>query len=174
MRQHRPLLICRYWIACYERARTWRACTSKTLLAMLLHGSGPGLPNRAPLPWHPAAPCISKRRPARGPQVTMFEFSNESFNTDYAGKARATDYGWSLGQWAPVLKGMLPSMKIGANGKPGWWTQGYADYALNNGANWWQQARRPCMPLHSGPCACSAAHTAERRTSAPRSTLWPV
>ena len=82
-------------------------------------------------------------------QVTKFEFSNESFNTDYAGMANAYWYGWSLGQWAPILKAMMPGLQIGANGKPGWWTQGAADVASNNGALWWQQARRrlPLTPI---------------------------
>ena len=80
--------------------------------------------------------------------MTKYEFSNESFNTDYAGMANAYWYGWSLGQWAPVLKGMLPSMQIGANGKPAWNSQGAADVASNNGALWWQQAP-PLQPSHT-------------------------
>ena len=80
-------------------------------------------------------------------QVTKFEFSNESFNTDYAGKANAYWYGWSLGQWAPTLKAMLPGMLIGANGKPSWNSQGAADVASNNGALWWQQVCRQCKAL---------------------------
>ena len=91
----------------------------------------------------------------------MFEFSNESFNTDYAGKANAYWYGWSLGQWAPVLKGMLPGMQIGANGKPGWNSQGAADVASNNGAMWWQQARRPAALSHTAASAWCAGRAAQ-------------
>ena len=71
--------------------------------------------------------------------MTKFEFSNESFNKDYAGYADAYWYGWSLGQWAPVLKAMLSGMQIGANGKPSWSSQGASDVASNNGVQWWSQ-----------------------------------
>ena len=81
--------------------------------------------------------------------MTQYEFSNESFNTDYAGMANAYWYGWSLGQWAPVLKGMLPSMQIGANGKPAWNSQGAADVAQTT-ALCGGSRRRHCSPLTHG------------------------
>ncbi|KAK9834900.1 hypothetical protein WJX81_007315 [Elliptochloris bilobata] len=74
-----------------------------------------------------------------GYKATKFEFSNESFNTDYNGYANAYWYGWSLAQWAPQLKQVMPSASIGANGKPTWNSMGAADQASNNGQLWWQQ-----------------------------------
>ena len=49
-------------------------------------------------------------------QVTYFEFSNESFNNAYNGQATANQYAAAIAAWAPMLKKILPNMKIGANG----------------------------------------------------------
>ena len=77
--------------------------------------------------------------PAR--QVTNFEFSNESFNSEYNGQASAWQYGTSLASWGPQLKRILPNMRLGANGPSSAQTVGAVDRVANNNTVWWKQAR---------------------------------
>lgn len=87
-------------------------------------------------------------------QVTNFEFSNESYLSAYNGQANAYWYGWALAQWTPMLKQILPGLRMGANGEPYWNSVGGLDTAQNNIVYWWQQVRAQptsTLPLSQTP-----------------------
>lgn len=80
-------------------------------------------------------------------QVTNFEFSNESFNQAYNGQATALQYASALADWVPKLRAILPTMRIGANGQPGWDYVGKQDKTNGNaGWHWWGSVRARAHP----------------------------
>ena len=58
----------------------------------------------------------------RGYNVRYWEIGNESWQPHYNGQAAASDYARDLAEFSRVMKGVDPTIKIGANGEsPEWW-----------------------------------------------------
>ena len=74
----------------------------------------------------------------RGYGVKYFEIGNESYFYVYDGGSRAKDYARDLTLFAAAMKGVDPTIKIGANGPVGAKDVGSLDNMMGDQTIWWQ------------------------------------
>ncbi|MFP5258517.1 MAG: alpha-L-arabinofuranosidase [Acidobacteriota bacterium] len=109
----------------------------------------------------------------RGYGVKYFEIGNESYFYVYDGGSRAKDYARDLKLFAAAMKGVDPSIRIGANGPVGETDVGALDNMQGDHTIWWQAVFAEAGPsidfvsVHEYPCYAWYGYDAYRAQSAP-------
>lgn len=109
----------------------------------------------------------------RGYGVKYFEIGNESYFYVYDGGSRAKDYARDLNLFAAAMKGVDPSILIGANGPVGANDVGSLDNMMGDPTVWWQavfaEAGRNIdfVSVHEYPCYEWGGYDPYRTQSAP-------
>ena len=109
----------------------------------------------------------------RGYGVKYFEIGNESYFYVYDGGSRAKDYARDLNLFAAAMKGVDPSILIGANGPVGAADIGSLDNIAGDHTVWWQALFADAGPsidfvsVHEYPCYAWFGYDAYRTQPAP-------
>ena len=109
----------------------------------------------------------------RGYGVKYFEIGNESYFYVYDGGSRAMDYARDLKLFAAAMKGVDPSIQIGANGPVGATDIGSLDNMAGDQTVWWQAvfaeagASIDFVSVHEYPCSSWFGYDAYRTQPAP-------
>ena len=109
----------------------------------------------------------------RGYGVKYFEIGNESYFYVYDGGSRAKDYARDLKLFAAAMKGVDPSIQIGANGPVGETDVGSLDNMSGDQTIWWQAVFSEAgqsidfVSVHEYPCYAWHGYDAYRTQPAP-------